>query len=188
MLRPLVDAGLLPPSYPITVNLFDGGALDSPSMREGHPAENVRVLALEEEQVPEVTTFSGLTLPPILVRTSSGAWPGILVSIPFHLDLLNRRVTGAEMLAVLAERYRSTAHISVVTLEFPESRGWEEINETGAMELGGVTNERLGHTALIARLDHSGKGGIGAALQNIVLMLGLETAEESPLIDSARDA
>ena len=39
------------------------------------------------------------------------------------------------------------------------------------MELGAVANERLGHTALIARLDHSGKGGIGAALQNVVLML-----------------
>jgi N-acetyl-gamma-glutamyl-phosphate reductase len=36
-------------------------------------------------------------------------------------------------------------------------------------------NERHRHAVLVARLDNLGKGASGAAVQNIGLMLGVET-------------
>ena len=138
--------------------------------------------------MPEILAFSRLSRPPILVRSIGHFRQGIVISIPLHLDLLNQQLTSAGLTAALAERYRSTAHVSVVTPESTERTGWQELNDTDVMELRVVADAPRRHAVLVARLDHSGKGGIGAALQNIALMLGLETAEESPLIEASRDA
>jgi len=47
------------------------------------------------------------------------------------------------------------------------------LNDTDRMELRVFANEAAGHAVLVARLDNLGKGASGAAVQNIVLMLGL---------------
>ena len=51
------------------------------------------------------------------------------------------------------------------------------LNRTDLMELFVFANEARRHAVLVARLDNLGKGASGAAVQNLLLMLGL--AEES---------
>jgi len=188
LIRPLVDAGLLPPSCRMTINVVDGGIIGNESSEDAATRGNGTVVRLEESQVSEVMSFGGLTPPPILVRLRNRSCPGILVTIPLQMELLSRPATGEEILAVLTEHYKGTALISVFRSASSETRVWEEIADTDAMELRGVFNEQLGHFALIAMMDSSGKAGAGVAVQNIALMLGLETVEESPLIESAREA
>ena len=193
LLRPIVDADILPPSYAATINAWDSYSIGDRSTCDAHQAEDgfmlgMQALDLHHEQVPEILAFSRLSRAPILLRSIGHFRQGILISIPLHLDLLNQQVTSAGLSAALAKRYRSTAHISVVTPEFAERTEWQELNDTDVMELRVVADEPRRHAVLVARLDHLGKGGVGAALQNIALMLGLETAEESPLIEASRDA
>jgi N-acetyl-gamma-glutamyl-phosphate reductase len=188
LIRPLVDAGLLPPSYRVTINVVDGGIISNESSEDAGKRRGGTVVRLEESQVSEVMSFGGLTAPPVLVRLRNRSCPGILVTIPLQMELLSRPATGEEILAVLTEHYRGTALISVFRSASSETRVWDEIADTDAMELRGVFNEKLGHFALIAMMDSSGKAGAGVAVQNIALMLGLETVEESPLIESAREA
>ena len=193
LLRPIVDAGILPASYPVTINASDGYSIGDPLMFEAHQAGNgsasgTQGLALDHDQVPEMMALSRLTRPPIFVRSIGHFRQPILIWIPLHLDLLNQQVTSAGLAAALAERYSGTAHVSVVTPDAADQARWEEFDDTDRMELRVMENESRHHAVLVARMDYLGKGGIGAALQNIALMLGLETAEESPLIEAYRDA
>ena len=46
------------------------------------------------------------------------------------------------------------------------------------MEVFVCGNERHGQVVLVARLDNLGKGAAGAAVQNLLLMLGLPDRED----------
>src|SRR5579871_4411849 len=65
LLRPLVDAGLLPPDYPVTVNAVSGYSGGGKSMIEAHertggPAFDLYGLSLEHKHVAETLAYSGL--------------------------------------------------------------------------------------------------------------------------------
>jgi N-acetyl-gamma-glutamyl-phosphate reductase len=49
------------------------------------------------------------------------------------------------------------------------------LNDTDLLELRVFANAKHGQAVLVARLDNLGKGAAGAAVQNIRLMLGVET-------------
>jgi N-acetyl-gamma-glutamyl-phosphate reductase len=53
------------------------------------------------------------------------------------------------------------------------------LNNTDQMELFVFANDARRHAVLVARLDNLGKGAGGAAVQNLLLMLGL-SEEASP--------
>ncbi|MCC7275426.1 MAG: N-acetyl-gamma-glutamyl-phosphate reductase, partial [Alphaproteobacteria bacterium] len=102
---------------------------------------------------------------------------GMLVSIPFHLDTLPGRPTGADLEAALAARYRGCSLVAVV----PAGEGKEgerlvpdTLNDTDRLELRVFASAKHRQAVLVARLDNLGKGASGAAVQNIGLMLGLE--------------
>jgi N-acetyl-gamma-glutamyl-phosphate reductase len=101
----------------------------------------------------------------------------MLVSVPLHLDSLPRRPRGADLHAVLAERYAGANLVAVPTLDGPEMRAGkleaEALNGTDRLELRVFANEASRQAVLVARLDNLGKGASGAAVENIALMLGL---------------
>ena len=110
LLRPLVDAGLLPPDYPITINAVSGYSGGGKSMieaheRDGGPAFELYALGLEHKHLPETQLYAGLTRRPIFVPSVGHFRQGMLVSVPLHLDTLPGRPNGADLHAVLAARY-----------------------------------------------------------------------------------
>ncbi|MFA5957927.1 N-acetyl-gamma-glutamyl-phosphate reductase [Hyphomicrobium sp.] len=181
LLRPLVDAGIIEPDYPITVNAVSGYSGGGRSMIEAYdagtgPSFELYGLGLEHKHVPELQTYSGLTRRPIFVPSVGNFRQGMLVSVPLHLDMLSGKPCLRDIERVLNEHYRGSEFVSVI----PEpSVGMsrleaEALNGTDKLELYVFGKAALNQAVLVARLDNLGKGAAGAAVQNIKLMLGLD--------------
>jgi N-acetyl-gamma-glutamyl-phosphate reductase len=181
LIRPLVDAGLLPADYPLTVNAVSGYSGGGRSMIAAHessggPAFELYGLALTHKHVPELFRYSGLSRRPIFVPSVAHYRQGMLVSVPLHLDLLPGRPRASDLEAALGERYAGAALISLAPVPADARLEPEALNGTDRLELRVFANEAERQAVLVARLDNLGKGAAGAAVQNIALMLGLAGA------------
>jgi len=183
LLRPLVDAGLLPADYPVAINAVSGYSGGGKSLIENFeagtaPAFELYGLGLKHKHVPETQLYSHLTRRPIFVPSVGDFRQGMLVSIPLHLDTLPGKPDGAALQAALAKRYAGSVNVSAMPLDAVAiSEGKiepEGLNETNRLELYVFANDSLGQAVLVARLDNLGKGASGAAVQNMRLMLGLD--------------
>ncbi len=182
LLRPLVDAGLVPADYPVTINAVSGYSGGGRTMIEAYeagtaPSFELYGLGLEHKHLPELQAYCGLSRRPIFVPSVGNFRQGMLVSIPLHLDTLPERPTGADLQAVLATRYAVSELVSVARQDDAIVTGGkiepEALNDTDRLELRVYANEARRQAVLVARLDNLGKGASGAAVQNIRLMLGV---------------
>jgi len=181
LIRPLVDAGIIPPDHPITINAVSGYSGGGRSMIEDHersggPAFELYGLKLEHKHLPETQLYAGLSRRPIFVPSVGHYRQGMLVSVPLHLDALPGKPAAADMYAVLKARYRSCEYVHVIA---PQANGKvepEALNDSNLLELTVHANEKHGQVVLVARLDNLGKGASGAAVQNLRLMLGVPAA------------
>ncbi len=178
LLRPLVDAGLIPPDYPITINAVSGYSGGGKSMITAHestggPAFELYALGLQHKHVPETQLYAGLTRRPIFAPSVGHFRQGMLVSVPLHLDTLPGKPGGADLGAVLARHYAGCGQVRVVPPTQDGKLEPESLNDTNVLELLVYANDRHRQVVLVALLDNLGKGASGAAVQNIELMLGL---------------
>jgi len=180
LLRPLVQAGLVPPYYPITISAISGYSGGGRSMIEAHdcaggPAFELYALGLEHKHVPEIELFAGLSRRPIFIPSVGHFRQGMLLSVPLYLDDLPARPTGADLREALSAFYAGSEHITVVVGRTPEKLEPEALNGTNRLDLYVCANEARRHAVLVAHLDNLGKGASGAAVQNLRLMLDLGT-------------
>ena len=182
LLRPLVDAGLLPVDYPVTVNAvsgYSGGGKSMIASFEDGTAPHFQLygLGFEHKHVPELQLYSRLTRRPIFVPSVGNYRQGMLVSIPLQLDTLPGKPSGADLQAALAKHYAGSRFVSVMPLANDATKSGllepEALNETNKLELYVFASEKHRQVVLVARLDNLGKGASGAAVQNMRLMLGL---------------
>jgi N-acetyl-gamma-glutamyl-phosphate reductase len=182
LLRPLVDAAVLPADYPVTVNAVSGYSGGGKSMianfeNGSAPAFELYGLGFEHKHVPELQLYSGLTRRPIFVPSVGNYRQGMLVSVPLQLDTLPGKPAGADLHAVLAKRYAGSSYVSVMPFDNAATRSGklepEALNETNKLELYVFASDKHHQAVLVARLDNLGKGASGAAVQNMRLMLGL---------------
>ncbi|MGE0766191.1 MAG: N-acetyl-gamma-glutamyl-phosphate reductase [Hyphomicrobiaceae bacterium] len=184
LIRPLVAAGLIPADYPLTVNAVSGYSGGGKSMIESYdkgiaPLFELYGLGLEHKHVPELQVYSGLTRRPIFVPSVGNYLKGMLVSVPLHLDTLPGKPTAADLQACLEAHYAGSKLVKVVKAADTASKAGRldalALNDTDFLELRVAGNEKHRQAVLIARLDNLGKGAAGAAVQNLCLMLGVET-------------
>jgi len=178
LIRPLVDAGIMPKDYPVTINAVSGYSGGGKAMIQDHdtthgPAFELYGLNLKHKHVPETQFYGGLTRRPIFVPSVGHFRQGMLVSVPLHLDTLNGKPTGADLRNLLEMRYAGHAQVKVMPAQTNGKLEPEALNDTDMLELYVHTNETHRQAVLVARLDNLGKGASGAAVQNIRLMLGL---------------
>ena len=93
LIRPLVDAGLLPADYPLTVNAVSGYTGGGKKMIEAYEAGTAPVfelygLGLTHKHLPELTKFARLERTPIFVPSVGNFPQGMVVSVPLYLDRL----------------------------------------------------------------------------------------------------
>ncbi|RZN25787.1 N-acetyl-gamma-glutamyl-phosphate reductase [Bradyrhizobium sp. Leo121] len=185
LLRPLVDAGVLPADYPITVNAVSGYSGGGKSMiasfEDGTaPAFELYGLGFEHKHVPEMQLYSRLTRRPIFVPSVGNYRQGMLVSVPLQLETLPGNPGAADLHDALARRYAGSRYVSVIPLENEAAKSGriepEALNETNRLELYVFASDKHHQAVLVARLDNLGKGASGAAVQNMRLMLGLAEA------------
>lgn len=182
LLRPLVDAGLLPADYPVTINAVSGYSGGGKSMIESFesgaaPSFELYGLGFEHKHLPETQLYAKLTRRPIFVPSVGNYRQGMLVSLPLHLDTLPGKPRAADLHAALAKRYAGSTYVSVMPLQNEAAKSGriepEALNETNRLELYVFASEKHRQAVLVARLDNLGKGASGAAVQNMRLMLGL---------------
>jgi N-acetyl-gamma-glutamyl-phosphate reductase len=190
LIRPLVDAGLIPRDYPVTINAVSGYSGGGKSMITAHeasggPAFELYGLGLEHKHLPETQLYCGLTRRPLFVPSVGHYRQGMLVSVPLHLDTLPGGVVPADLGSVLARAYLDGTQVRVVPPTADGKLEPEALNDTNLLELRVYGNDRHRQVVLVALLDNLGKGASGAAVQNIELMLGLGEAATQTVRETA---
>ncbi len=183
LLRPLVDAGLLPATTPIAIqglSGYSGGGRQMIDAFEGRGPEQItdpyRAYALElgHKHVSEMRLHSGLVHNPLFTPAVGAFRQGMLVQVPLLLWSLPKTITGRDLHDALATRYAGQRFISVTPFDHrPKVLAPEALNGTNMVELFVFDNPSEKTALLVARLDNLGKGASGAAVQNMDVMLGL---------------
>src|SRR3984957_11153188 len=170
LLRPLVDAKILPADYPVTVNAVSGysggGKSMIASVEDGSaPAFELYGLGFEHKHLPEIQFYSRLTRRPIFVPSVGNFRQGMLVSVPLQLDTLPGKPTGADLHSALAKRYAGSTHVSVMPFENAASKSGklepEALNETNRLELYVFASDKHRQAVLVAPLDNLGTAASG---------------------------
>ena len=178
LLRPLIDAGVLPRDHPVVLPAVSGYSGGGRTMIEayeagGAPPHEVYGLGLRHKHVPEIMKHTGLTRRPIFIPAVGNFRQGMLVELPLHLDTLPGKPTWADLHDVLHKHYSEGEWVTVEPATDDGKLEATALNDSNKMELRVFGNDELHHAVLVARLDNLGKGASGAAVQNLKLMLGL---------------
>ena len=178
LLRPLVDAGLIPTDLALSIPAVSGYSGGGRSMIEAYesgqaPAFELYGLGLKHKHVPEIMKYARLARRPLFLPSVGNFRQGMLVQVPLHLDTLASQPKAADLHAALAAHYRHSEWVSVPPATDSGKIDPLGTNDSNRMELRVFSSEELGQAVLVARLDNLGKGASGAAVQNLKLMLGL---------------
>ena len=179
ILRPLVDAGLVPADHPICLPSVSGYSGGGRTMIEAYetgtaPLFEAYALGLNHKHLPEIMAYGRLSRRPVFVPSVGNFRQGMLVTLPLHLDQLPGHPTICQLHNALAAHYAGGD--GTVSVQPAESSGKLDalaLNDSNRLEVRVFGNEAEGQAVVIARLDNLGKGASGAAVQNLTLMLGI---------------
>lgn len=182
LLRPLVQAGLVPADYPLAIHAVSGysgmGRAGVDAYEGGDatalPAHQVYGLDLRHKHIPEIQQHAALGARPIFVPAYGAFRQGIALTIALHLRLCPVGVTAARVHAALAAHYAGQPHVQVLPLS-SEPGGprlnAQALNGTNNLQITVAANDNNAQVVLAAVFDNLGKGASGAAVQNLDLML-----------------
>jgi N-acetyl-gamma-glutamyl-phosphate reductase len=187
LMRPLVDAELVPASLEISATSITGYSGGGRKMIEAYEAggdpkadaSRPYGLNLGHKHIPEMAVHSGLETKPVFLPIVGKFYKGLAVSVPLHFSQL-KRGTGAEALhAALSARYVGERFVRVMPLRDPATLEGtyfdvQACNDTNQVDIFVFANET--QAILMARLDNLGKGASGAAVQTMNVHLGLDEA------------
>ena len=190
LLRPLVDAGLVPADHPITstaVSGYTGGGKVLIARMEDPANVNPIVsdffaysLGLEHKHVPEMQIHARLAHRPLFVPSVGRFRQGMLVKVPLHLWALPSAPSVETVYQTLADYYSGCRFIIVPhpleTTDRVALLDPEEVNNTNELRLYVFGNPEHGQLVLVSQLDNLGKGASGQAIQCLNVMLGLNEA------------
>ena len=187
LLRPLVDAGLVPVDQALSATSITGYSGGGKKMIEQYQAAAASgaepaltsprpyALTLAHKHLPEMMAHTGLRHAPVFMPIVSNFYKGLAVTVPLHTQALG---TTAEALhAALAARYAGERFIRVMPLRDPgtlesgffDVQGCNDTNRVDLFVFGSDTQ-----AVLVARLDNLGKGASGAAVQAMNVHLGVD--------------
>lgn len=192
LMAPLVRGGLLPATFPATVNAisgYSGGGKKLIAQYESLRAETPEAeskspyspygLSFGHKHVKEMQKYAGLSHAPLFVPAVGDFAQGMVVQVPLPLWSLDSAPTGELLHKTLSEHYADETFVRVAPINnkaqlrdgsFFEAKS---ANHTNEVQLFVFSNDDTQEALLIARLDNLGKGASGAAVQNLNIMLGL---------------
>lgn len=182
LIRPLVDAGLLPADFPVSLPSVSGYSGGGRSMIEAYESGTAApyelyALGLKHKHIPEIMRYTGLTRRPLFIPAVGNFKQGMLVQLPLHLDTLPGKPSAQDLHAALHKHYAGSTWVTVEPATTDLKLDAVALADTNKMELRVFANDPqadgFAHAVLVARLDNLGKGASGAAVQNLQLMLGL---------------
>ncbi|HOM12418.1 MAG TPA: N-acetyl-gamma-glutamyl-phosphate reductase [Rubrivivax sp.] len=186
LLRPLVDAGIVPAALPVSATSITGYSGGGKKMIEQYErggdaqlaAPRPYGLALKHKHLPEMQQHTGLQAAPLFMPVVGSFYKGLAVTVPLHLAQLAPGCTGKALHDALVQRYEGERFVRVMPLSDPqvlETGGYFDVmgaNDSNRADLYVFANER--QALLVARLDNLGKGASGAAVQTMNVHLGID--------------
>lgn len=185
LMRPLVDAGLIPADLPVTATSITGYSGGGKKMIEQYEAggdprlDSPRPygLTLTHKHVPEMSAHTGLRTPPVFMPIVGKFYKGLSVSVPLHLSQLKPGTTPEALQKALADRYAGERFVQVKPVRDAAAveAGFFDVqacNDTNRVEIFVFANQT--QAILMCRLDNLGKGASGAAVQCMNLHLGVD--------------
>jgi N-acetyl-gamma-glutamyl-phosphate reductase len=186
LLSPLVQAGLLAPATPITINAISGYSGGGKKMIANYedpsnhmPAFRPYGLDFQHKHIKEMQKHSALSHAPLFSPAVGLFRQGMMVQIPMQLWALPSATTPGDLHAALSNHYMHSSVVKVAP--FIEGAAANEItldpekfNDTNFLEISVFGDPVSKQAVLIACFDNLGKGASGAAIQNLRLMLGFD--------------
>jgi N-acetyl-gamma-glutamyl-phosphate reductase len=197
LMRPLVEAGLIPAGWPVTVNAISGYSGGGKGLIEEFEREAPEGtsdafrsygLTLGHKHVPEMQKHAGFSHPPLFAPAVGRYAQGMLVEVPLQLWALPGKPGPVDLHVALEAAYAGERFVQVASggecARLQQARAGaggyvadldpEALNGTNRMRLYVFGNAAGTQARLVAQLDNLGKGASGAAVQNLNLMLGLD--------------
>lgn len=184
--KPLIVSGLIPSTFPVTINAisgYSGGGRKLIETYKGYSSESepmypygVYGLTFGHKHVQEMHQYSGLTHAPLFLPSVGAFEQGMLVQIPLPLWTLENPPSGQQLSAALTDYYAKEPFVQVVDgaeLRDGKFLDTKTANGTNQVQLFVFANDDTREALVAARLDNLGKGASGAAVQNMNIMLGL---------------
>lgn len=185
LMRPLVDAGLVPATLGVSATSITGYSGGGKKMIEQYEAGgDARLdaprpygLTLAHKHIPEMMAHTGLATKPVFMPIVGKFYKGLTVSVPLHLANLGAGASAESLHAALTARYEGERFIRVMPLRDAATLedGFFDVqacNDTNRVDLFVFANES--QVLLMSRLDNLGKGASGAAVQTMNVHLGLD--------------
>jgi N-acetyl-gamma-glutamyl-phosphate reductase len=187
LMRPLVDAGLVPAAHAVSASSISGYSGGGKKMIDQYQSQDQGggdtalssprpyALSLVHKHLPEMMAHTGLTAKPIFMPIVSCFYKGLSVAVPLHLAALG--TTAEAVHQALQARYANERFIRVLPLRDPATleTGFFDVqacNDTNRVDIAVFANDT--QAILMARLDNLGKGASGAAVQTMNLHLGVD--------------
>jgi N-acetyl-gamma-glutamyl-phosphate reductase len=185
LLRPLVDAGIVPRDLAVSATSITGYSGGGKKMIEEYQAPNRAPqldaprpygLKLAHKHVPEMMAYTGLTTKPVFMPIVGPFYKGLAVSVPLHFAQLQAGTDGAALVRAYERHYEGEAFIRVMPLtdggaepQFFDVQGSNDTNRIDVFVFADASQ-----AIVIAREDNLGKGASGAAVQCMNLHLGCD--------------
>ncbi len=181
MIRPLVEAGIIHPDAPLTINAVSGytggGNALIKAMESGDaPKFFAYGLGMNHKHIPEVMQHGLLKRKPVFLPMVGDFPCGMLVAMALTSAQLKPGFGRGAVHTVLASHYEGEPLVHVRGLD--KNQGLTEQGHLSADGLAG-TNKMEIHVfgddeqiMLVVRLDNLGKGAAGAAVQNLNIAMG----------------
>lgn len=187
LVRPLVEAGIVPGGWPLTVNAvsgYTGGGKQMIAEFEddalpSYTTEPFRAyaLTLAHKHVPEMQKNMGLKNPPLFTPNVGRYAQGMIVEVPLQLWALPSEPSVTQLHETLAHAYDGQRFVSVAPYDetaVTTKLNPEELNGTNELKLYVFGNEGTRQARLMALLDNLGKGASGQAVQCLNIMTGVD--------------
>lgn len=184
LVRPLVNAGIMSPDYPVTYNAVSGYTGGGKKMIEDYEAKGTAAipyhpygLGFSHKHLPEMQVYAEIAHAPIFQPAVGNYAQGMMGCVPVFAELLQKKVKGQDIRDCLSLAYANQPFIEVAPFEAIERASHinpEALNNTNRMRLHVFANDARGHVLLMAIYDNLGKGASGAAVQNLNIMIGVE--------------
>lgn len=193
LVYPLLAGGIAPADYPFTAHSVTGySGAGKPMIAkyadEHRPAcygsPRQYALGQSHKHLPEMQKIAGTAFPPLFNPIIADFYAGMVVTVPLHTRLLDKKMGAEELHRFFSEHYAGQKLVRV------QPFGSEAAFEGAMVDAGALAGKDFmeifvcGHadqTVLLARFDNLGKGASGAAVQCMNIACGLD--EAAGLID-----
>ncbi len=184
LLRPLVDAGLVPAAQVVTatsITGYSGGGKKMIEQYQADPPEPALTsprpygLGLGHKHVPEMMLHTGLQAAPIFMPIVGNFYKGLAISVPLPLAAMGLSAEAVQQ--VFEARYAGERFVRVMPLRDPATleSGYFDVqacNDSNRVDIFVFAN--ADQAIVMARLDNLGKGASGAAVQAMNVHLGID--------------